>query len=162
MVNLSWDIRFRQIEQSVNELADVLDPDDKHMLARALFNTERDGLHSALASTPDILYGASAGNFSHDTTFDESMWASMRDLSNLLIVGAADRVGGQAGFTSYGAAVDHAIGCDVISTVPGGALMTFSGASMAVAAVTNLVAKLIALDPTVTANDASELVRPGC
>ncbi|PYV49197.1 MAG: hypothetical protein DMG94_01525, partial [Acidobacteria bacterium] len=65
-------------------------------------------------------------------------------------------------FTSYGptVAVD-ADGYEVESYVPGGAKLKLSGTSMASPNVTNLAAKLFALDPSLTPQKVIELIKQG-
>jgi subtilisin family serine protease len=52
-------------------------------------------------------------------------------------------------------------GYDVESYVPGGAKLKLSGTSMASPNVTNLAAKLFALDPSLTPAQVVELIRQG-
>lgn len=83
-------------------------------------------------------------------------------LPNLLTVGAVDRSGAETGFTSYGPTVAvHAYGYQVESFIPGGATMRVSGTSAAAPAVTNLAAKLFALDPSLKPADVVELIKQG-
>jgi subtilisin family serine protease len=64
-------------------------------------------------------------------------------------VGAVDRAGDEAPFTSYGPTVKvHADGYQVDSVIPGGTHLALSGTSMAAPEVTNLAAKLIAVKPS--------------
>ena len=83
-------------------------------------------------------------------------------MPNLLSVGAVDRAGEETTFTSYGdTVVVDADGQDVESYVPGGTRLKLSGTSMAAPAVTNLAAKLFALDPTLTPEKTIALIRRG-
>ena len=87
----------------------------------------------------------------------------MKDLPNLLVVGAVDQAGNEASFTSFGPAVTvYAKGLDVESYIPGGERMKGSGTSAAAPNVTNLAAKLIALDPSLTPAEVAKLIRDGC
>jgi subtilisin family serine protease len=52
-------------------------------------------------------------------------------------------------------------GFHVVSTVPGGAHIKMSGTSMAAPTVTNLAAKLIAIDPALTPVQTIALIRAG-
>jgi len=56
----------------------------------------------------------------------------------------------------------HANGFEVSSYIPGGQKLKFSGTSMAAPQVTNLAAKLFALDPALTPESAKELILAGC
>jgi subtilisin family serine protease len=55
----------------------------------------------------------------------------------------------------------HSDGYQVVSFVPGGARLPFSGTSMASPNVVNLAAKLIAIDPTLTPTQTIKLIRDG-
>ena len=62
----------------------------------------------------------SAGNSADDPTFNESYPSSIVQ-PNLITVGAVDKAGDEAPFTSYGpTVVVHANGYQVDSTIPGG------------------------------------------
>ena len=83
-------------------------------------------------------------------------------LPNLIAVGAVNQAGDETSFTSYGPTVlVDADGYNVESYVPGGARMKLSGTSMASPNVTNLAAKLFALDPSLTPAQAIDLIRQG-
>ena len=69
-------------------------------------------------------------------------------LPNLLTVGAVDKAGDEASFTSYGPTVKvHANGYQVESVIPGGEKLAESGTSMASPQVANLAAKILAVNP---------------
>ncbi len=83
-------------------------------------------------------------------------------LPNLLVVGAVDQAGDAASFTSYGPTVRvYADGYQVTSYLPGGYRVAFDGTSMAAPAVTNLAAKLFAIDPKLTPEQAIALIVRG-
>ncbi len=83
-------------------------------------------------------------------------------LPNLLVAGATDQAGDEASFSSYGKTVlVDADGYHVDSTVPGGHHVELSGTSMSAPMVTNLAAKLIALDPSLTPQQTIALIRAG-
>ena len=78
------------------------------------------------------------------------------------VVGAVNQAGDETSFTSYGpTVVVDANGYEVESYVPGGAKVKLSGTSMASTNVTNLAAKLFAIDPSLTPAQAIELIRRG-
>jgi subtilisin family serine protease len=84
------------------------------------------------------------------------------DLPNVLVVGAVDQAGDETGFTSYGDNIKvHANGFEVESYVPGGRKMAFSGTSMSAPNVTNLAAKLLAIDPSLTPEEVITFIRMG-
>ena len=89
-------------------------------------------------------------NNDSDNAADETVPSSL-ELPNLITVGAVDQAGGRTSFTSTGKNVRiYASGYNVESVVPGGAHVQESGTSMAAPQVTNLAAKLLALDPSLT------------
>lgn len=103
-----------------------------------------------MQSAPDILFVTIAGNNDSDIAFEETIPPSFR-LPNLIVVGAVDQAGQQTGFTSTGDNIAvYADGFEVESVVPGGAHVRMSGTSMAAPEVTNLAAKLLAIDPDLT------------
>jgi subtilisin family serine protease len=83
-------------------------------------------------------------------------------LRNLITVGAVDQAGDATAFTRYDDAVAvYANGVHVRSMIPGGYTAALSGASIAAAQVTNLAAKLFALDPSLTSAQARALIVDG-
>jgi subtilisin family serine protease len=111
-----------------------------------------------MAGAPQMLFVAAAGNENQDASFAESTPADIV-LPNLLTVGAVDRAGDEASFTSYGRTVRlHANGYQVDSVLPGGTRVALSGTSMAAPQVANLAAKLLALRPTLTPVQLVELM----
>ena len=79
--------------------------------------------------------------------FNEEVPSSFA-LPNLIVVGAADAVGGEIFFTNYGKVDVFAEGFEVPSKAPGGSPILFTGTSAAAPLVTNLAAKLLAVKPT--------------
>jgi subtilisin family serine protease len=150
VVNMSWGTSLKEYERALELNGVGKDAAERHTAARKLFDIDKKGLHDALARVPEILFVAGAGNSATDASFEEFVPASFR-MPNLVTVGAVDQAGDQTGFTSSGpTVVVYANGFEVISNVPGGGTLPLSGTSMAAPAVTNLAAKLIALDPSLT------------
>ena len=80
-------------------------------------------------------------------------------LPNLLTVGAVDRAGDEASFTSYGPTVKvHANGYQVESFLPGGERVALSGTSMASPQVANLAAKMLAVNPKLGPTEVIRLI----
>ncbi len=80
-------------------------------------------------------------------------------LPNLLTVGAVDKAGDEASFTSYGPTVKvHANGYQVESYLPGGDRVAFSGTSMASPQVANLAGKILAVNPALTPPQVIEII----
>ena len=81
-------------------------------------------------------------------------------LPNLLTVGAVDKAGDEASFTSYGPTVKvHANGYQVESVIPGGEKLAESGTSMASPQVVNLAAKILAVNPKLMPSQVIALIR---
>ena len=109
-------------------------------------------------SAPEILFVASAGNSNDNASFVEKIPSGIV-LPNLLTVGAVDSAGEEASFTSYGPTVRvHANGYQVESFLPGGRRVALSGTSMSAPQVTNLAAKLLAVNPKLTSGDLIRII----
>jgi subtilisin family serine protease len=149
LVNMSWAISPNYYEQILVKNGAGRDDDDRRRLAREMFEIAAAALRSAMESAPDILFFAAGLNQDADNRFREQIPASF-DLPNLITVGAVDRAGDEASFTSYGRIDVYASGVRVLSFVPGGDEIPMSGTSMATPQVVNLAAKLLALKPGLT------------
>jgi subtilisin family serine protease len=161
VVNMSWGWGYREIESNLEANGIGETAEARTELARHLLDILSDGLRSAMAATPDILYVAAAGNSDSDVAFDIFIPSSF-ELPNLLVVGAVDQAGERTGFTSTGKnVVVYANGFEVESWVPGGRRLALSGTSMAAPNVTNLAAKLLALDPSLSPQEVIALVLDG-
>ncbi|HEY5552810.1 MAG TPA: S8 family serine peptidase [Opitutaceae bacterium] len=161
VVNMSWGGGARGYEIALEMNGAGGTPEERKALARQMFVPTRDSLTEAMRQTPEVLFVVAAGNSDNDVGFDE-MIPSGIDLPNILTVGAVDMAGDETSFTSHGASVDvHANGYEVDSYLPGGDREKYSGTSMASPNVTNLAAKLFAIDPSLTALDVIELIRGG-
>ena len=78
----------------------------------------------------------------------------------MITVGAVDKAGDEASFTSYGpTVVVHANGYQVDSVIPGGERLAESGTSMASPQVTNLAAKILAVNPKLTPPQVIAIIR---
>ena len=156
VVNMSWRLTLPQIEAT---LASV-EPDAEARSARAtaIFETINEALVDGIASAPDILFVTGAGNEDEDIEFVQSTPAGI-NLPNVLTVGAVDVALQPASFTSYGASIDlYANGFEVPSVVPGGKPINISGTSLAAPQVTNLAAKLWALDPDLSVAEVRSMI----
>ena len=160
-VNMSWGSNPSEVESDLEKNGIGKDAAERKQIARKLFTIERDGLYEAIKSVPDVLFICAAGNADANSGFDETYPASFK-LPNLLTVGAVDQAGDEASFTSYGETVRvDANGYQVESTLPGGAMVRFSGTSMASPNALNLAAKLLALDPRLTPPQVIQLMIDG-
>jgi subtilisin family serine protease len=150
VVNMSWGGSVRAIESDLEQCGIGKTPEERKKLAREYFDIGKKALTEAMASAPQILFVAAAGNSNADASFAEDMPADIV-LPNLLTVGAVDRAGDEAPFTSYGPTVKvHANGYQVESFLPGGQRVALSGTSMAAPQVVNLAGKLLVAKPGLT------------
>jgi subtilisin family serine protease len=133
--------------------------EDRKKLAREYFEIEKKALIKAFSGAPDILFITAAGNSNSDSSFGEFIPSSIV-LPNLMTVGAVDKAGDEASFTSYGPTVAvHANGYQVESYLPGGARVAFSGTSMASPNVANLAAKILAVKPSLKPQQVIGLIK---
>lgn len=147
VVNMSWGGSVRDYERAL-ELCNLgKTSEERKTLAREYFDRENVALRDAIRSAPEILFVTAAGNDNSDLTFGEDTPAGLV-LPNLLTVGAVDKAGEEAPFTSYGPTVKvHANGYQVESFFPGGERVALSGTSMSSPQVANLAAKILAVNP---------------
>jgi Subtilase family len=158
VVNMSWGGSVKAIEDDLEKCDTAKTPEQRKLLARELFTVMRDTLQQGFASAPDILWITAAGNSNQDASFAEDTPADIV-LDNLLTVGAVDRAGDEASFTSYGPTVKvHANGYQVESFLPGGARVAMSGTSMAAPQVANLAAKMLAVNARLTPRQVIALI----
>lgn len=161
VVNMSWGGSRADIETALEQKGVGKDPAERAALSREIFNIGKVALQEAIQSAPEILFVAAAGNSDNDNEFSE-MIPSGLNAPNLLTVGAVDQGGKPTGFTSFGKnVVLYANGFEVDSFVPGGERMKFSGTSMAAPQVTNLVAKMLAVNPKLTTAQVLEMLKAG-
>ncbi len=159
VVNMSWGGNVKDIEGQL-ELCNIgKDPAERKVIARGFFDIQKTALTKAFASAPGILFVTAAGNSNEDASFIEDLPAGIV-LPNLLAVGAVDKAGDEASFTSYGPTVlVDANGYQVESTIPGGEALAESGTSMASPQVANLAAKILAVAPKLTPSQVIALIR---
>ena len=158
VVNMSWRYGPAAYEGALAYHNVGKDADDRKRIAAQLFAVERDALRGAIASAPQILFVAGSGNENNSADFQEYIPAGL-ELPNLITVGAVDKTGEETAFSTFGkTVVVHANGFDVDSLLPGGDRARFSGTSMAAPQVSNLAAKLIALEPKLTPPQVKQLI----
>jgi subtilisin family serine protease len=150
VVNMSWRVSPAMFEGILQVQGGTPDATARKKLAAELFAIEKAGLTEAIKSAPEILFVAGAGNEANDANFADYIPAGI-SAPNLLTVGAVDKAGREALFTSIGGAVAvYANGVDVESYFPGGQRRTLSGTSMASPQVANTAAKIVAMKPELT------------
>ncbi len=161
VVNTSWGTTPAEIERTleVNHLGG--DAAQRRQEALAIWTIVFDAFSEAIRGAPEIVFIASAGNSDDDVAF-QRMFPGGIEAPNLLTVGAVDHAGDETSFTSHGRLVRvHANGYEVESLVPGGGHSRGSGTSWAAPQVTNLAAKLLAIDPSLTVAEVIDLILDG-
>ena len=159
VANMSWGGSVKGYERTLEMCGIGATTDERAALARTYFDQAKKALMNAMASAPQILFVASAGNSNSDSTFTEAYPSSIV-LPNLLTVGAVDKAGDEAPFTSYGpTVVVHANGYQVESYIPGGQRVAQSGTSMSAPQVTNLAAKMLAVNSSLTPPEVIRIIR---
>ena len=159
VVNMSWGGNLRSYEVQLEQCGIGKDLAERKLLARQAFDMHHKALTAAIASLPEVLFVASAGNSGNNPTFIDA-YPSGIVLPNLVSVGAVDKAGDEASFTSYGPTVLlHANGYQVDSLVPGGRRIALSGTSMAAPQVSNLAAKMLAVKPSMKPQEVIAVMR---
>jgi len=160
-VNMSWGGSLGGIESSLEANNAGGTPEERKELARQIFEIGKVALYDAIASAPEILFVTSAGNSDNDVTFEEFLPSSF-NLSNIISIGAVDQAGDETGFTSFGKVDVYSNGFEVLSYVPGGDKMKMSGTSMSSPNVVNLVAKMLAVNPSLTPEQMIDVIVKAC
>lgn len=161
VVNMSWGDQVSEFEQWLAKTDPTGDAKQREAKAKGLYAIWRTAVANMIASTPGTLFVAAAGNGDNDAAFAQDVPASLV-YPNLITVGAVNQAGDATGFTSYGPTVAvYADGYHVPSKIPQGYTVKFSGTSMASPNVTNLAAKLFALDPLLTPIQVRALIVEG-
>ena len=159
VVNMSWGGSVKDGESSLEKCGIGKTTEERQKLARTYFEIEKKALIKAFASAPEILFITAAGNSNSDSSFGEFIPSSIV-LPNLLTVGAVDKAGDEAAFTSYGPTVKvHANGYQVESYLPGGSRVALSGTSMASPNVANLAAKILAVKPSLKPQEVIAIIQ---
>jgi subtilisin family serine protease len=159
VVNMSWGGSLDDVEKQLELCHIGKTTDARKALAKKWFGIQKKALTEAFGSAPGILFVTAAGNSNQNATFAEDIPADIV-LPNLITVGAVDRAGDEASFTSYGpTVVVDANGYQVESVLPGGEKLAESGTSMAAPQVTNLAAKILAVDPELSPQQVIRLIR---
>jgi len=158
VVNMSWRYVPGSHEAALTFHNVGKDADERKQMAMRLFAIERDALRAAIVPAPAILFVAGSGNENDRADFSEYIPTGL-ELANLITVGAVDRSGEETAFSTFGKTVKvHANGFAVDSLLPGADRARFSGTSMAAPQVSNLAAKLIAVEPQLTPVQVKQLI----
>jgi len=159
-VNMSWGGSLRGIEDALETHNAGDSPEARKELARTIYTIGDTAFKAAILNAPDILFITSAGNSNADVTFEE-FYPSSYNLPNIISIGAVDQAGEETSFTSFGKVDVYGNGFEVLSYVPGGTQMKLNGTSMSSPQVLNLVGKLLATKPDLTASQLRELIIKG-
>ena len=131
VVNMSWGGSVKGVEEALEQCNIGKNVDERKALARDYFEIQKNALTRAIASAPEILFVTAAGNSNNNAIVRRGHPGGIV-LPNLIAVGAVDRAGDEACFTSYGpTVVVDANGYQVESVIPGGEKLAESGTSMA-------------------------------
>ncbi len=159
VVNMSFGGSVGDVEGQLEQCGIGANAEERRKIAREWFDIGKEAFVKAMASAPEILFVAAAGNENADSSFAESVPADIV-LPNLITVGAVDKAGDEAPFTSYGrTVVVHANGYLVESVIPGGERLAESGTSMSAPQVTNLAAKILAVNPALAPPQVIAIIR---
>jgi subtilisin family serine protease len=162
VVNMSWGGSVKDYEDAFEANGAGGTAEERKKLSREYFEIGKAALLKAMKGAPEILFVVAAGNSNDNVQFDEFIPSSLQ-LPNMITVGAVDQAGEETSFSAFGPMVNvHANGYEVESYIPGGRRLKLSGTSMASPQVTNLAAKLFAIDPALTPIEARKLIIDGC
>lgn len=161
VVNMSWGLSPQGIEGMLEQNNAGGTPVERKALARKIFDIISGTFRSAITGASEVLFIASAGNSDSDARFFEDIPSSY-DLPNTMSIGAVDKAGDEAAFTSFGKVELYANGYEVESVVPGGDRQSWSGTSMSAPQAVNLAAKLLAVYPKLTTAELRALIIDGC
>ncbi len=158
IANMSWGGNPQGIEAAFEANGAGGTPEERRKISREIFEIQLEAITEAIKAAPEMLFVVSSGNSDNNAEFSD-MYPSGIDLPNILTVGAVDQAGEETSFSTFGSNVDvHANGFEVPSYVPGGQILNFSGTSMASPNVSNLAAKLLAVNPDLNANQLVSLI----
>lgn len=160
VVNMSFGMAASDLEHDLETSGYGASPGERHQIAVQSYNTVKTAFSGAIAAAPEILFVAAAGNSNENNQFNEAIPASF-DMPHIMTVGAVDRAGDEAAFTSFGKVDVYANGYEVESVLPGGDTLRWSGTSMASPQVVNLAAKLFAAYPRLDARTVKKLIVDG-
>ena len=157
VVNMSWGGSLGSIETALEQNNAGGTAEERRALARKIYDIGYTALRDAIKAAPDTLFVVAAGNSDNNVKFDEVMPSSYT-LPNVLIAGAVDQAGDETSFTSFGNVDVYSSGFEVESYIPGGDTMKMSGTSMAAPNVTNVAAKIWAVNPALSVVDVKRVI----
>ncbi|MGH7243572.1 MAG: S8 family serine peptidase [Phycisphaerales bacterium] len=159
VVNMSWGMSRDDIEKELEAKGVGKSKEERAAMSREYFKIISDAMKAAMQSAPEILFVPAAGNSDNDNAFAELIPSGI-ELPNVITIGAIDSSGKPTSFTTFGKGVTiYANGFEVESYVPGGKRFKYSGTSMAAPNVTNLVGKMVAVNPKLTTAEIVAAIR---
>ncbi|MBN1949792.1 MAG: S8 family serine peptidase [Bacteroidales bacterium] len=159
VVNMSWSVDIRiDILPTLQKNGVGNSEEERVEIARKMFAVHEKAFSKAMEGAPGILFVTSAGNSNNDVDFAGSVPSSF-NFPNILTVGAVDIEGKKTSFTTEGESVDvFANGYEVESYIPGGDRVQYSGTSMSSPNVVNLAAKILAVNPGLSALEVKRII----
>ena len=158
VINMSWSESLPITEWYLERSYGGGTPAERLQKAEEYFDIISKSLYKIISESPNILFVTSAGNTNQNVDFEELI-PSIYDLPNLIAVGSVDKAGNPPTNSSYGKRIRlHANGVNVESFIVGGSRMRISGTSMASPGVTNLAAKMLAIDSSLTPQEIIQLM----
>ena len=160
VVNMSWGDQVSEFEQWLAKTDPTSDPQARKAKAQQLYAIWRSAIEDMIKNTPGTLFVAAAGTATmtrHSLKTFRRHGLSQSDRGRR----------GQSGRRSdelYQLRADDSVYADgyhVLSKIPRGYAVRFSGTSMASPNVTNLAGKLFALDPSLTPEQVRALIVNG-
>ena len=161
VVNMSWGDQVSEFEQWLAKTASISDAQERKAKAQELYSIWRDAIAKMIADTPGTLFVAAAGNGDNDAKF-RARRPGLAELSE-----PDHRRRGQPGRRRdelHELRPDGRRLCRRLSRTEQdsqGYTVEFSGTSMAAPNVTNLAAKLFAVDPSLTPAQVRDLIVRG-
>ena len=161
VVNASLGFTRDYLEAELRHEADRY-PSEEAVRARAVevHQHRADNWRYVFEQCPNTLFVISAGNSNRDIVEYGDVPASF-DLPNVVAVGAVDRFGNWATFTSSNpdrvTVFDH--GVEVPSVIPTGETVPLSGTSMASPNVANLATKILSVAPSLEPAQVAAIIR---
>jgi subtilisin family serine protease len=155
VVNISWFRNLAGVEALLGKHDKDKPWEERKRLARQIFAVGANSLKKAMADAPGILFVVVSG------FFKENVIPPAFELPNILRVGAVGKTGEARMFTGFRHVDIYAVGEEVAGVLPGGDKIRLTGRSMAAPVVTNLAARLLAVDPELSVGELKKIILNG-
>lgn len=157
VVNMSWGRFESSYLGNLTRCAPDMAVEERAALARYTVEAIRSELRAGMAAAPDVLFVGAAGN--EGKSLATANPATRFSLPNFLLVGAVDRSGAFTDYTNVGPEVSiYANGDRVPARLPGGLKSFPTGTSMATPNVSNVAARMLAVNPKLTGAELRTLI----